>query len=648
MKIPAFPLFGLASVVFFAAATATCQAEMKITAVALSGQAAPGLDAGITFQGEFRDVQINNLGQVLFIADIAGHGVTSSNRTGLWVGTPGDLQLAFRTGDSAPGYTNGVTFFYFAKPLLIDNAGAAAYARLSGPGISSDASEPGNDDTLWASLLPPSNLAKTVAADRTERRPNRLLTRFASASYQDIQDVCFSTKIIRWWNMAGDAHTEYATGLLLWAYGVLKRSKAIHDGRPIQSANLPAAEITSHPGFFQLRPDGSLTNLLLTGDPAPGRGEPFESVAPDSFAGSPSNVVTFIANVASGDGIWYGSPPDLKPIAMVGTAAPLLRGAEANSATNQLWRGLSGPVGINAKGEIAFIASLDTGLQIVAGSPGSLRLAARSVPEDGAQGGFTSFASLVLNRAGEIAFFGGHTSLREIPGVNGLPGVALNGFGISDHGGPPKLMLTEGNGSPGLGPSELISFFGYGGGPFMNARGQAVLHAEIGTAVGFEHRTDQAVWLVDPGRGAQIIARGGTSIPIEEGQTRMIDRMSVSFASTHDSFRAGGEDGRSSPFNDLGQVVFIARWTESNGQNRAGVFVASDAPELAGRRNGDDIELEFTTVAARRYQVEFRDAVEAGPWTVLSEIEGTGSSVLIKDPGAAGRPKRFYRVALIP
>ncbi len=132
---------------------------------------------------------------------------------------------------------------------------------------------------------------------------------------------------------------------------------------------------------------------------------------------------------------------------------------------------------INNRGQVMFIADM-IGLGVVKSNRSGIWLGLPGTPR------VTSPSS-----AG--------TSLREIPGIGGTHGAGVNGLGLRYQHGPPKLMLAEGKSAPGLKDGEAISFLGYGGGPFMNRHGQVLIHAEIGKTVGFEHRTDQGMWLTD-------------------------------------------------------------------------------------------------------------------------------------------------------
>jgi hypothetical protein len=68
----------------------------------------------------------------------------------------------------------------------------------------------------------------------------------------------------------------------------------------------------------------------------------------------------------------------------------------------------------------------------------------------------------------------------------------------------------------------------------------------------------------------------------------------------HDVTLSGGEDGRARPFNDAGQIVFIASWKEPNGAFGSGVFVAGEVRMLTAQKVGDDIQVSFATALGRK------------------------------------------------
>jgi hypothetical protein len=64
---------------------------------------------------------------------------------------------------------------------------------------------------------------------------------------------------------------------------------------------------------------------------------------------------------------------------------------------------------------------------------------------------------------------------------------------------------------------------------------------------------------------------------------------------------------------------------------------------------GTAVRVSFPTVTGKTYRLESRDDLVSGSWNVLTDqVFGTGSTLQITDPSAAGLAKRFYRVVVEP
>jgi len=85
-------------------------AGVAFTAIAQSGQPAPGLGAGVTYSSFSNNCGINNAGQVVFAATIAGPGISSSNNMAYYGGTLTSPSPILQSGASAPLGGAGSTF----------------------------------------------------------------------------------------------------------------------------------------------------------------------------------------------------------------------------------------------------------------------------------------------------------------------------------------------------------------------------------------------------------------------------------------------------------------------------------------------------------------------------------------------------------
>lgn len=107
--------------------------------VARAGNAAPGAGSGVTFAGGFQG-RINAVGEAAYFARLSGAGVTTSNDESLWRGNT----LVARTGGKAPGTVPGVSMTTL-NLVHLNSAGQVTYtARLAGTGV-----DTGNDEGIW-------------------------------------------------------------------------------------------------------------------------------------------------------------------------------------------------------------------------------------------------------------------------------------------------------------------------------------------------------------------------------------------------------------------------------------------------------------------------------------------------------------------
>jgi len=110
------------------------------------GEPVPDFPVGTVFSGlSGGRPMINGVGQVAFRADITGPfpDVIPINDSGIWIGTPGALELVVRENDPAPGLSAGLPFnqraFFdlFDDEIRINDAGHIAFtAKVKGNNVS--------------------------------------------------------------------------------------------------------------------------------------------------------------------------------------------------------------------------------------------------------------------------------------------------------------------------------------------------------------------------------------------------------------------------------------------------------------------------------------------------------------------------------
>ena len=109
--------------------------EVVVTPVAHQGDPVPGI-LGATFD-YFLPPQIDAAGNVLFLADLAGPGIDSSNYVAIFYGPPGGLELIAWMSQPAPDMGGEIVMesLVFADTRLSENGWIAFTADLAGPGI---------------------------------------------------------------------------------------------------------------------------------------------------------------------------------------------------------------------------------------------------------------------------------------------------------------------------------------------------------------------------------------------------------------------------------------------------------------------------------------------------------------------------------
>ncbi len=607
----------LATVQLFAAASKISASEFTIRPIALSGQPAPGVTAR-QFSGNFSDVQINGAGEVLFIDSL-----------GLWSGPPEDLTPTILLNVPVPGQS--FIFTYLGSPFLGDNGAAGFYALVRESTTNSPRFNLGLNKTVWTAarekltaLSSPFEHYEEVEFEY-ELVPG-LKRVMLQLPIHPNEQACFDVKGIA----LGAAATPYYQPIALRLFAWLNKYCIFADPGTNQAPANFATAVTDQMGMVALDRGKGIAPVVFPGFAAPGTTDRFNLIQPDSFAAF-ANDFAFRASTTGGQsGIWLGRSTNIQLAALSGAPVPESLLAQFGAGTSWSFGGQE-RLPFNHKAELAFSAVLykdrkPLGSFLLAGPVETPRVALKFVSDDSVEPGFIDGYSVVMNAAGDLAFIGRHTSLREVPGFGGTPGSGINALGFTYQHGIPAVALAEGKSAPGLRDGEIISVFGYGGGPFMNARGEVLMHAEIGTAVGSQYKSDKGIWLVDPARGARLVVRGGTVVDLGSGRSATIDAKSVRFGSTHDRFRSGGEDGQAKPFNDLGQFIFVASYTETTGKTGAGVFVASQS---SLRIDGADLtptgfRIHFTGLPARTYTLERAAGLGQGWTKVGAELTGTG------------------------
>ncbi len=403
--------------VLIASGAAVAAPPAEYTTLAVTGAAAPGLK-GVTFQ-RLNGLTLNDSGQWVLHAVLAGTGVTTSNDGSVWSNRSGSLALEYREGDPSPIETYSLT--------------SMAYPALNGQGTIGL--------TSAVSLTPPVTSAPTMVGVFVESAPGVLATVAADtqpapgidppANFASILPAPLALTNLTainanlgrgiWWDRPGAL--ELVTGFGQAApdidgatFAHLDPVSQNHEGGVVFRARVQGAGITSSTNSGLWVAGGGITRLLArTGDPAPGFGD---GVVIAELALKPGTdataAATFRARV-SGPGIGPGSDQviyttrrkdPLTPLARSGDAAP---GAGDDAVYHSF-----GGVAVNDAGDAAYIARL-AGASVTSGNnfavyvfPASAdepRLVAREGDAVSPGSGlvYTQFVGPALNGFGRVA-----------------------------------------------------------------------------------------------------------------------------------------------------------------------------------------------------------------------------------------------------
>ena len=478
--------------------------------VAMTGDDAPGTEVGAKF-GNVNWPVLNAGGQVAFSATLTNTDLF--NDQGVWSEGSGPLGLVARRGDPAPGTAAGVTFDYFGDVALNDSGQSAFFSHLRGPGVFAF-----NDYGVWSQGT--GSLEKVVrSGDPAPGTPSGVT--FISGLIEPVFNGGGRSAFLA--QVTGNAVSS-ADDWGIWAEGPLA---------------LVAREGNQAPGL----PAG--VNYYLLGQPS------LNSAGQMIFFG---RVVGTGITTANDDVIWSNR---------TGTIAAVVR--EGNAAVGVgpgVTFGSIGASALNAHGTMVFQSLLSGGSLTSANDggiwseqSGVISLVVREGSHAAgtpAGANFDNFDSPVVNNNGQIAFRGRLTGT----GVG-----ATNGQGIwSDGFGGQHLVARTGDQAPGTPVGAMFNRLGV---PVFNSVGQTAFEGFL-TGGGVYSWNSQGIWAEDQAGLLRLIARAGDLLEVSPGDFRTIASLGFRPYSNNDS-------GRPSGFNDLGQLAFLAQFTDGT----SGVFVSS-------------------------------------------------------------------------
>ena len=510
-----------------AGAVGTVHADsLTFRTVALAGETAPGTAATFT---DLAYVVVNTHGQAILHAHVTGNSDGPCDEfgdptpdQGVWSEATGVLALVAARGDHAPGTDPMVTFNGFDAPLLNDDGQSAFVAILTG--IQADGACANGDNNVGVFSGGSGDLGLVAIA--------------GSPAPGTPAGVTFNNFAMVRLNGAG----QVAVSAFLDGVGVNPSNS-----RGIWSEGL-----------------GSLALLARDGSQAPGT-DP--GVNFDWF-GSGSPVINALGQTVfrgalvgpgvddtNSYGLWADTSGAVVLVVRAGTAAP-------GTGDGVVFSWLGSPR-LNDAGNIAFLANLagagvnaSNDLGMWSDASGALTLIARTgSPAPGTAGSFSDLGDPALNGAGRIAFRG-FTG----PGVSGI---------WSEGSEALALVARVGDAAPG--PGAGINFAGFGH-PAFNDAGHTAFWAVV-SGPGVNGDNDTGLWAEDPSGELTLIVREGDPLEVAPGDVRTISWLSLVTGSA--------QGGRSTGFNDAGQIAFGSSFTDGS----SGGFVGSFCP--VADLNGD-------------------------------------------------------------
>ena len=488
--------------------------------IALAGDQAPDADVGVVLNS-FSAPSVNASGQTVFNGFLVGAGVDLNNSSGVYRDDFGMLEQVARRSDQAPGAAGGVVFtgFDFSAPVLNDSGQTAFLAFLGGTGVNET-----NDSGIYSD----GSGALAQVARTGDQAPG------SGAAFSD-----FDSPVL---NASGQ--TAFRAELT----GGTNQSGIYSEG------------------------SGTLAQVARTGEQAPGAGN---GVFFDDFGDPVLNVLgqtVFLADLSGTGvdgtndmGIYSEASGALAQLARTGDQAP-----DADSGV--VFDRFRDPV-INASGQIVLRAELSgtgvdstNGEAVYATLSGTLAEVVRTgdqVPGASggvAFGGFNFFSNPLLNNSGQIAFEGFLVG----DDVTVDDNTALY---VTDQSGQLEQVVRAGDQAPGTASGIVFDSFSE---VALNDSGQLAFRANLfGEGVDEEFNdNDTAIFATNVDGEVVLIAREGEMFDVDD-DPMVEDLRRVTFLTFVDD--TGNGDGRSSGFNDLGQIAFRLNFDGGT----SGVFVSN-------------------------------------------------------------------------
>jgi hypothetical protein len=245
-------------------------------------------------------------GGIIYANRVAGPGVDDWNQFGLWGGTPQSPTLLFRSGDPAPGLSDGARFWIFGGGQ-INSAGQILFQNILNPPMPSDTQntcwfgQAGSVQLLYRGGLPAPGVPDGIQFTSTEYPdPNTIFGRDMEFRLNQSGQVAFFSFL-----RGPGVDTSNDSGIWAGKPGALQLLARTGEHAP---GTLAGVNFGLPSGYVPV--SGILTALDDL---------QFNNAGHVAFNGSVTG--SYVTN-ANNNGLWRGAPGALKLVAREGDAAP--------------------------------------------------------------------------------------------------------------------------------------------------------------------------------------------------------------------------------------------------------------------------------------------------------------------------------------
>ncbi len=507
----------------FTCGTAKAVGPNPVRTVAVTGQAVPGLPAGVNWQS-FAETNLTNAGQVAFRAKISGTGVAAANDSGIWSEGLGPLGLVVREGQLFPG------------------SSTEAYSELFMPTGIRSLQISTSGETFFLGLKSTNGIQNGFVVARGGASLQNIFQEPAPAAGFPV-----GTTIVRSFvsheNNFFNSNGAYLTTFAYQGSGFLAYNNIFLGTNVSGSLQTILREGSASPGFpgtlIQQFPPAQFYNDL---DPTTFKNTTLTDNGRVVFSSFITRRQQVAVSGAYEQVLWSDRNGSLQAVAVTGDYEPSVPGYLHDAFRESL---------MNEAGQIAFSSSqrladgqpFFNNLTLWRNDAGTNRLILQNgTAAPGMASGVTFSSSTMLYALSDS----GKLAIRV--NVNGTGITTANNSGIwSEQNGVLVNEYQEGTPVPGI----AAVLFGELSAPLVNDAGSLAFFSNL-TGTGVTSANNAAIWAEDTQGLLNLIARTGSSLEVLPGDLRTISALSL--------------EG----FNDAGQVLYRANFTNGT----SGLFLS--------------------------------------------------------------------------